>query len=69
MKKFLQILWLKYSVYTLRNERERAIANIYNRNPKRANRVANIEDINPTYFEDIDIKINSRERLIETLSK
>jgi len=69
MKTILKIMWLQASVSKLQNKRRNAILDITKNHPKQASRVNCIEDINPTYFKEIDADIEAREKLVSILSK
>jgi hypothetical protein len=68
MKTLFKIWWLKASIRNLKNKRRNAILDIAVRQPKEANRVNEIEDVNPTYFKSIDDEIQAREKLLSTIS-
>ena len=68
MKRLFNILWLKFSIYSLKNERKSALLDIHVKYPKEASRVNNLEDIRRDYFREIDNKIDTKERLINIIS-
>ena len=68
MKRLFNILWLKLSLYSLRNKRKSALLDIHVKYPKEASRVNNLEDIRRDYFREIDNKIDTKERLINIIS-
>jgi len=69
MKRLMHILWLRLSLYSLKNKRKDALLEIYVKYPKEVSRVDNLEDIRKDYFKEIDREINSKERLIILKSK
>jgi len=69
MKTILKILWLQASIGKLQNKRRDAVLDISTNHPKQAGRVNCIEDVNPTYFKEIDADIEAREKLVSILSK
>jgi len=68
MKRLLNILWLRFNIRSLKNERAKTLFNISKENPKRASRVGNLEDLRPRYFKEIDMEIDSKERLVKIMS-
>ena len=69
MTKIMQILWLKLSLYTLNTERDNALLDIAVKQPIRASRVNTLEDIRPSFFKEIDKKINYKKRQLEVISR
>ena len=67
MKRLIHILWLKFHVKSLKSRRAKTILEFSRRNPKRASRVDNLEDLIPVYLKEIDMEIIYRERLIKTI--
>lgn len=67
MQELFKILHLKKEIHLLKNKREDMVLRLNNNFERDFNKMEKIESILPGFFEKIDKKIKSRERLLNIL--